>query len=86
MSSNIKSGFYQLVVVLIFFAATSSHARTFASVPVDLQVPVAPIPFKAGGKVHLLYELHVTSFRAKNLELTRLEILDETGNPKEDAG
>jgi len=60
----------------------SSQARTFASVPVDLQVPVAPIPFKAGGKFQLLYELHISSFRAKSLELTRLEILDETGKTR----
>ena len=47
--------------------------------PVDLEVPIAPIPFKSDGKFHVLYELHITSFRAKPLELTRLEVIDQDG-------
>jgi Peptidase family M23 len=58
-----------------------ASARTFASVPVDLEVPVAPIPFQSNGKTQLLYELHITSFGVKNLELTRLTILDDKGTP-----
>jgi hypothetical protein len=50
-------------------------------VPVDLDVPVAPIPFKSNGKTQLFYELHITSFGVKNLELTRLTILDDKRTP-----
>jgi murein DD-endopeptidase MepM/ murein hydrolase activator NlpD len=76
---NPKSIMLRLAAISLALGGSSAQARTFASVPVDLQVPVAPIPFKAGGKFQLLYELHITSFRAKSLELTRLEILDDTG-------
>lgn len=48
--------------------------------PVDLEIPMAPAPVKADGKIHLLYELHITNFRAKNLELTRVEILKDEAN------
>jgi hypothetical protein len=72
------------VVLLCVAMPSGTHrasARTFASVPVDLDVPVSPIPFKSNGKTQLLYELHVTSFGVKNLELTRLTILDDKGTP-----
>jgi murein DD-endopeptidase len=48
--------------------------------PVDLEVPMAPSPVKADGKIHLFYELHITNFRAKTLELTRIEVLNDEAN------
>jgi murein DD-endopeptidase MepM/ murein hydrolase activator NlpD len=48
--------------------------------PVVLQVPVAPAPFKANGKTHLVYELHLTSFRAGDLMLSRVEVYDDNGS------
>jgi murein DD-endopeptidase MepM/ murein hydrolase activator NlpD len=55
-------------------------AQKLSAVPVDLEIPVAPTPVKADGKIHLLYELHVTNFRARNLELTRVEVLKDGAN------
>ena len=55
-------------------------AQKPSAVPVDLEIPVAPTPVKANGKIHLLYELHVTNFRAKNLELTSVEVLKDDVN------
>ncbi|MGH9873500.1 MAG: M23 family metallopeptidase [Pyrinomonadaceae bacterium] len=55
-------------------------AQKLSTVPVDLEIPVAPTPVRANGKVHLFYELHITNFRAKNLELTRLEVLNDAAN------
>ncbi|MGH9871268.1 MAG: M23 family metallopeptidase [Pyrinomonadaceae bacterium] len=49
-------------------------AQKLSAVPVDLEVPLAPSPVKADGKTQLVYELHLTNFRAKNLELTRIEV------------
>lgn len=51
-------------------------ARMF---PVDLQVPVPPTPFRAGGKTQLVYELHATSLRQGDLEWKRLDVLDGNG-------
>jgi len=53
-------------------------ARMF---PVDLNVPVAPTAFRSGGKTNLVYELHVTSFRAADVEWKRLEVLSDDGHP-----
>ena len=55
-------------------------AQKLSAVPVDLDVPVAPTPVKANGKVHLIYELHITNFRARNRELTRVEVLADAAN------
>jgi murein DD-endopeptidase MepM/ murein hydrolase activator NlpD len=54
-------------------------AQTHSAVPVDLEIPVAPTPVKADGKLHLVYELHITNFDApsRDLTLTRLEILGD---------
>jgi len=46
--------------------------------PLMLDVPVAPTPFPAGGKTHLVYELHITNFdvSGQNLSLKRIDVLD----------
>ena len=44
------------------------------SPPFDVAVPVAPTAFKAGGKTHLVYELHATNFSRSECVLTRLEV------------
>jgi murein DD-endopeptidase len=55
-------------------------AQKLSAVPVDVEIPAAPTPVRANGKIHLLYELHLTNFRAKSLELTRLEVLKDEPN------
>lgn len=45
------------------------------SAPFDVTVPVAPTAFKAGGKTHLVYELHATNFSRSDCVLTRLEVM-----------
>ena len=55
-------------------------AQKISAVPVDVEIPVAPTPVRANGKTHLLYELHLTNFRVKSLELTRLEVLKDEAN------
>src|SRR5262245_27280723 len=51
------------------------------SVPFDVAVPVAPTAFKAGGKTHLVYELHATNFSRCNCALTRLEVIGAGEKP-----
>lgn len=47
--------------------------------PVEMMVPLAPTPFKGDGKMHLVYELHLTNFSSQELTLTRLEIMAADG-------
>lgn len=42
--------------------------------PVDVIVPVPPTAFRADGKTHLVYELHVTNFSRDECVLTRLDV------------
>ncbi len=69
-----------LVLLLNVINPSFVLAQKLSAVPVDLEIPVAPTPVKANGKVHLFYELHITNFRAKNLELTRVEVLGDAAN------
>ena len=46
-------------------------------VPLDLQVPFAPVPFAGGGEQHLVYELHITNFGGAEALLSRIEVLGE---------
>jgi biotin carboxyl carrier protein len=71
------------VTIIALFLALTNHNKMLAQtlpVPVSLEVPNAPTPVKADGKIHLFYELHITNFRAKRVTLTRVEVLN--GNPK----
>lgn len=69
-------------LLLLSNAINANHvsAQRISAVPVDVEVPMAPTPVKADGKMHLVYELHLTNLRARNLELTRLEVLKDEPN------
>src|SRR5439155_2135116 len=56
-----------------------SQPQIHSAVPVDLEIPIAPTPVKADGKIHLVYELHITNFDkpARDLTLARLEVLGD---------
>jgi len=66
------------VALLSVNAVTAQQPST--NFPVVIQVPVPPTPFKANGKVHLVYELHVTSFRAGELLLEKVEAYRDDGS------
>lgn len=51
-----------------------------STIPIDIEIPVEPTPVRATGKMHLLYELHLTNFKASNLEITRVEVLNDASN------
>src|SRR5262249_6631127 len=44
------------------------------STSVKIVTPVAPIPVKANGRTHLVYEMQITNLREKNLKLIRIEV------------
>jgi murein DD-endopeptidase MepM/ murein hydrolase activator NlpD len=43
-------------------------------VPIEIEVPFAPIPAKGNGKTHLAYELHITNFRPLELTLIHVDV------------
>src|SRR5262245_54046816 len=63
------------VAALALVGLTFSQARGPIDLPVEMDVPIAPTPFKADGKMHLVYELHLTNFASSELMLTRVEVL-----------
>ncbi len=52
------------------------------SVPLDVNVRLAPTAFSAGGKSHLAYELHVTNMSRWDLLLSSLEVVDADNNSR----
>jgi murein DD-endopeptidase MepM/ murein hydrolase activator NlpD len=60
-------------------APALAQARPPIDLPVDMDVPLAPTPFRADGKTHLVYELHLTNFSANELTLARVEVLAGAG-------
>jgi murein DD-endopeptidase MepM/ murein hydrolase activator NlpD len=69
------------LVVIMVAAQTPVHAQARGPIdlPVDMDVPIAPTPFKADGKTHLVYELHLTNFSPTELTLARVEVLAGSG-------
>lgn len=65
---------FSLICVLRLAIPNCLYAQKLSAVPVDIEIPIAPSPVKADGKIQLAYELHLTNFRANNLELTRIEV------------
>ena len=51
-------------------------------VPVDVAIAVQPAMFKAGGKTHLCYEMHMTNFGRADCILTRAEVLGSDSQKK----
>jgi murein DD-endopeptidase len=62
-------------------APSPTAVRRPIDLPVEMMVPLAPSPFKGDGKMHLVYELHLTNFSPQELTLTKLEILAADGRP-----
>jgi murein DD-endopeptidase MepM/ murein hydrolase activator NlpD len=53
--------------------------KTTGGVPIEIDIPVAPIPVTGhGGATNLIYELHMTNFAPVPLHLERLEVLNGT--------
>ncbi|MCZ6917267.1 MAG: M23 family metallopeptidase [Gemmatimonadetes bacterium] len=61
-------GFGSALAIAGLFAAGPLTAQI--SLPVDVRIPMAPAPFAAAGKIHLVYELHVTNFGRQEMALT----------------
>lgn len=56
-------------------AALIAPGPAQVNLPIDARAPAPPCPARAGGKVHLAYELHLANFGRRNLRLVRVEVL-----------
>jgi murein DD-endopeptidase MepM/ murein hydrolase activator NlpD len=67
-------------LVFLGSALRSSRAAAAANssfgIPVEMTVPVAPTPFRANGKNHLVYELHLTNLSLIELSISKFEVLN----------
>ena len=59
-------------------AAAPSPPRPIDA-PIDVFVPAPPTAFRADGRIHLVYEAHVTNFGRSEIVLTRLEVVSAAG-------
>lgn len=66
-----------LIVSVAVSALRTAHAQFPFGVPVDMFVPLAPAPVRGDGKIHLVYELHITNFGLTEFTLKRIEALGQ---------
>jgi hypothetical protein len=50
------------------------RAQTRSDLPIALEVPIDPTPVRGDGEINLVYELHLTNFRALDFTLKRMEV------------
>ncbi|MGH9744699.1 MAG: hypothetical protein ACRD59_01145, partial [Candidatus Acidiferrales bacterium] len=58
------------------------HTQKPGAAPLDIVVPIAPQAFKADGKWHVVYELHVTNLGKSDCLLTRLDVMNGDADAK----
>jgi murein DD-endopeptidase len=63
-------------------AKAAEHTPKPLTVPLDVVIPIAPTAFKADGKWHLVYELHLSNLGKWDCELTRVDVMAGNGGQK----
>jgi hypothetical protein len=58
-------------------AGSQPSANSLFGIQVNLEVPVAPVPFAGGGKNHLVYELHITNFGGYDVALSGVDVVGD---------
>jgi hypothetical protein len=65
---------WSLCLFILNFSPGIALGQTHLGVPAQIEVPFAPTPVKAEGKLHLVYELHITNFRTPDLTLLQVDV------------
>jgi len=75
-----------IILTTLAFANAGSSSQAASGQPTallqqsfDMQIPWRPMPVVIGGKMQLVYELHLTNFANQPLLLKRIEVLDAAG-------
>jgi hypothetical protein len=78
----LASAIFSLNPSPILAQSKAVHTPKPLALPLDVTVPIAPTTFKADGKWHLVYELHLANFSKWDCQLTRVEVLRNDLPPK----
>lgn len=54
---------------------TAEHTPKPLTVPLDVVIPIAPTAFKADGKWHLAYELHISNLGRSDCAITKVDVI-----------
>jgi hypothetical protein len=79
MQVNVRKFVAGLVACALSGSSFSGQQRDPIVSAIDAQVTTAPVVVNVGGREHLVYELHVTSFSRSDVTLTRVEVVDASG-------
>jgi hypothetical protein len=55
-----------------------AQRRVSPSASLEVQVPAVPASVRIGGRLHLVYEVHITNVRTVDLALARVDVLGDT--------
>ena len=61
-------------ILLALLIPAAGLAQGHSGFPVDIVAGPSPQPFTANGRTHLLYELRITNFSSKQIDLKTLDV------------
>ena len=65
--------------ISLLLALSPASAAMPSNLGVDVEIPTSPVPVKADGAFHAVYELHLTNFSNHELHLREIDVSDATG-------
>ena len=68
---------FLVATVLALLLPLQVLAQSHSGLPVNIIAGPAPQPVMADGRIHLIYELHLTNFAPLAIELVTIDVLDE---------
>lgn len=68
---------YVFLCVVTIYSNKPLKAQSQSILPVEVEIPFVTSPVMGNGKYNLVYEIHLTNFWTKNLNLERVEIFDQ---------
>ncbi len=75
MANFSPRGMLTLICFAIVLTVGSARAQEPPpNAPVEIRIPLAPIPVNANGQTILGYELHITNFQARDITLNRIQV------------
>jgi hypothetical protein len=71
-----------VALLVLVLSAPGAGAQGALPPTIDVTVPQPPVPASAGGKTHLVYELHVTNLGVSDLRLTRVDVVADDASAR----
>ena len=67
------------IALLVALSPAATQAAMPSNLGVDVEIPTSPVPVKADGVFHAVYELHLTNFSSHELHLREIDVTDASG-------